>query len=174
MNAPQALPNRGRGGTFIVDRKTQSKIRSACDALIVAGVSISEAAVGIANKFSLTETQSTAELERALERILAESERLKPFNRAISERRILGTIRDATKRHQYNAVANLEARLADVQGTAVPQEHHVQIDARMTQATLSILGSMSQEDVEELVQEQLQRMPVSSVALPTTGTTVKK
>jgi hypothetical protein len=161
----------------VIDQKQREKIRLACDALVIASVPISEAVPVIRDKFNLTDQQANSEIDRSLERLLSESERLRPFNRATAERRILGHIRNASKRNQYTAVANLEARLAEIQGTAAPTEHRVQIDARLTQASLNILGAMNQEEVEELIQEELKRMPIAAVEfpnVPTTGTEIVK
>lgn len=173
-NAPLPLPQRGTGGTFIVDTKARAKVRGACDALVVASVPLTEAVAIIRDKFGLTDKQAENEIQRSLERILSESERMRPFNRATAERRIIGHIREAAKRNQYTAVSNLEARLAEIQGTNAPVEHRVQADIRLTQASLHVLGAMSQEEIEELIHEELRRMPVASVAFPTTGTEVVK
>lgn len=85
------------------------------------------------------------------ERLVRESESLRPTNKAAAERRILGDIQAAKAAKNWAAVRGFESLLADIQGTKDP----IRVDVSVTQrsAVVHLIGNMTDGEFTELVDE---------------------
>jgi len=106
---------------------------------------------------------SEGEIDRLKEKVkasvIAEYDERAPLFKALAVRRIHKHLIGAKGANQWGAVANLEGQLSRIQGTESASETHVTVDARLQQATLHVLGMMNPAEVNELVAEELRRLP---------------
>lgn len=77
------------------------------------------------------------------------------YLRSMTTRRVLDEIREARKDRKWSAVAKLEGVLADVQGTNVKEdEAPINVDSRLSDAILSILGASDTTEVKLLIESE--------------------
>jgi hypothetical protein len=169
LNVPARLA--GIGGTTgirsTISAKEAKARRSAMTDLICNGVSNDELIELMQNNFpsmTIDEIDKTKEKVRAA--LLAEHDENAPLFKPAAIRRIHKHIVQASSAKQWGAVANLESQLSKIQGTESVSETHITVDARLQQATLQVLGTMSAAEVQELVAEELKRLPKLTVQVP--------
>lgn len=161
-NSPARMGGPGglTGARSTVTAKEASARRSAMLDLISNGVSDDELIDIMQNNFpgiSSGEIDKLKEKVKAL--VIAEYDDRAPLFKPLAVRRIHKHILKAEKANQWGAVANLEGQLSKIQGTESVSEMHVTVDARLQQATLHVLGMMNPAEVNELVAEELKRLP---------------
>ncbi len=77
------------------------------------------------------------------------------YKKSAQERRLLAHISKAATAKKFTAVANLEATYAKVAGTDIHEdEKPVDVDSRLTEALLGVLGVLDTKDVRILISEQ--------------------
>jgi len=140
------------------------------------GVSDEELVDLMQNNFpGITEGEVDRLKEKVKALILAEYEDRSPLFKATAVRRIHRHIVGAKAANQWGAVANLEGQLSKIQGTESVSEMHVTVDARLQQATLHVLGMMNPAEVNELVAEELKRLPkVTSASFHESNTQIER
>ena len=157
---PLPMPSAGLSGARpAVAPPEAAKRRSTMATLLVNGLSDEEIARAMASEYGMGEDECEVLRVQVAERMMAESDARKPFKKSMAEKRIHRHIASASKRGAWGAVANLEAQLARIQGTEEPLEQRITTDVRLQTATLQVLGSLSNEQVEALVSEELRRLP---------------
>lgn len=163
LNAPMRMSGGPgmAGPRKTVSAKEAKERRSFMADLMSAGLSHDEVVGFMQDQFpSMTEDEILRLKEKVRAMLLSEYEENTPLFKAMATRRIHKHIHSASKARQWGAVANLESQLSKIQGTESPTEQHITIDARLQQATLQVLGTLSPAEVQELVAEELKRMPV--------------
>jgi len=134
-----------------------AKRRGSMEALLINGVSDEDITRVMNAEHGMTD-QETEDLRVAVaEAMLHESATRGPYKKAMAEKRLHQHIAKAAKRNAWGAVAVLEGQLARVQGTEVPTETKVTVDARLQTATLHVLAALPQEQVDALIAEELAR-----------------
>lgn len=88
----------------------------------------------------------------------------KRFAKPKAIRRILLEIDEARKDGSFSAVAQLEKVLMSMQGTAEPLEINQQVDNRVTDALLTIMGEMDKARLRLLVDQERARFMDGDVA----------
>jgi hypothetical protein len=171
QNSPARLAGIGglSGPRTTVTAKEAKARRAAMTDLICNGVSNDELIELMQNNFPGI---TTGEIDRIKEKVraslLTEHDENAPLFKPAAIRRIHKHIVQASSAKQWGAVANLEAQLSKIQGTESVSETHITVDARLQQATLQVLGTMSAAEVQELVSEELKRLPKITVQAPST------
>lgn len=158
--APIALAGAGLSGPReSISPKEAAKRRGFMSKLLVNGASDDEVRSVMKKEFGLDEHEADLLADQVAERMLQESAKKKPYKKAMAEKRLHGHIARAAARNAWGAVGVLEGQLARIQGTEEPIETNIKVDARLQQATLTVLGQMSPEQVQELVAEEVKRLP---------------
>lgn len=157
-----------RGPSRTVTAKEATERRTTMMDLMSNGLSEDELITAMDTKFSMTRDETIRLRERVKAVLQSEFDEAAPLHKALASRRIQKHILRAQKANQWGAVANLESQLSKIQGTESPTESHITVDARLQQATLHVLGGMSPAQVQELVAEELKRMP-TTVSSPQFG-----
>ena len=156
FDEPLSLPGAGLSGARMSVTPTElAKRANSMEQLLMHGVSDETIARTMQSEYSMTESESEQLQVSVAQRILAESAARSPYKKALAEKRLHNHIMKASKRNAFGAVANLEGQLARIQGTEEPVESKVTIHARLQTATLHLLASMPQEQVDELIAEEL-------------------
>lgn len=167
----------GSSRSRVVDHRKALARRLVAEKLAEAGVPEAEAVQAIVGRFAVSEERAREDLFRAMRTIKEESDRRSPYNRALAERRLLGEIREATSRGQFTAVANLEGKLAEIQGTVAPQEQRLTADVNLSSEMLQLIGVMTPEEAGRLIERQyakrLTAPPSTSYASDTVGVEVE-
>lgn len=148
-----------RGPSRTVSAKEASERRTTLMDLMCNGLSEDELVSAMDTKYGMTRDEVLRLREKVRAVLQSEFDETAPLHKAMASRRIQRHILQAQKARQWGAVANLESQLSKIQGTESPTEAHVTVDARLQQATLHVLGGMSPAQVQELVAEELRRMP---------------
>lgn len=154
-----------RGPARTVTAREAKQRRVALLDLMSSGLSDDEIIDAMQTNFAMTEDEVIRLREKVRAQMLVEFDENAPLHKAMASRRIQRHINEARKARQWGAVANLESQLSKVQGTESPTEQHITVDARLQQATLQVLGGMTQAQVQELIAEELKRMP-DTVTIP--------
>lgn len=163
LNEPMPLPGAGLSGPRFGPGSVElAKRRASMEALLVNGVSDENIVRAMSAEHGMTEDEVVVLQKAVAERMLSECEVRKPFKKAMAERRIHSHIAKAANRNAWGAVANLESQLARIQGTEEAQETKLTVNARLQTATLHVLTSMPQEQVDELIAEELARNALPS------------
>jgi len=77
------------------------------------------------------------------------------YEKGAAKRRLNGHIREAVKDRKWTAVANLEKTLSDIQGTSINEEEKpADVDARLSEAVLAVLGAADTKDVRIMIERQ--------------------
>ena len=162
-DAPMTLSGAGLSGVRLdVSPAEAAKRRTTMATLLANGLSDEEIVEMMKKAHTTMIDDEVTELqEKVAERMLAESEKRKPYKKALAEKRLQRHIVSAASRNAWGAVANLEGQLARIQGTEEPQESKLTVDARLQSAAVHVLGAMSNEQLNELVAEELKRLPKS-------------
>lgn len=159
----------GLTGSRTVTAKEAKARRMAMTDLICNGVSNDELIELMQNNFpGITDDEIEKMKEKVRAALLAEHDENAALFKPAAIRRIHKHIVKASNANQWGAVANLESQLSKIQGTESVSETHITVDARLQQATLQVLGTMSPAEVQELVAEELKRLPKLTVQVPAT------
>jgi hypothetical protein len=85
----------------------------------------------------------------------ADEERVsRPSYKAQAMRRLYNHIQKARDTDNWAAVAQLERLLSDIQGTKEPVEVNMNVDARVTEAALHVVATLTPERREEIIERQ--------------------
>lgn len=169
QDGPARLPGIGglSGTRTTVTAKEATARRTAAMDLLCNGVSNDEFIDLMQINFpSMTIADIDAIKEKAKAALISEHEEKAPLFKAAAVRRISKHIVHASSAKQWGAVANLESQLSKIQGTESPTETNINVDARLQAATLHVLGSLSPAEVQELVAEELRRLPKLTAQVP--------
>lgn len=158
-NQPAALNGGGLSGprpsiapAVVIERRNTMKN------LIASGLDDDEIELVMNSQFGMLAEDIRTLRERMIVEIQKDSERRKPYNKALAETRIHRHIRAAAKRQAWGAVAQLENQLSRIQGTEEPTQHTVSIHGRLSQATIDTLGGLPPEMIQEMVEEESRRL----------------
>lgn len=155
----------GMGGRRrTVTAKEAKERRTAMADLMSNGLTTDEIVEAMGAKYGMTEDEVLRLREKVRASMATEYDENAPLHKQMASRRIHRHIVSAAKARQWGAVAQLESQLSKIQGTESPTEQHITVDARLQQATLHVLGNMSPSQIQELVAEELRRLP--STATP--------
>ena len=94
-------------------------------------------------------------IEMARQQWVEESKRTREYNKKQAVQRLYRDRRNAARERRWNAVLGFETLLARMQGTLEPERVNVSFTRAETIAT--IMSSMSEQEIEQLAHEQLQR-----------------
>ncbi len=157
-NVPAKLPGHP-GPNTSVSVAEQRERRSIMSGMLSQGVDKEDIQLAFAQKFGMTDVairNLTKEVRGMWEDDDAESLR---YAKSGARRRILRSIREANKDRKYTAVANLEKTLADIEGTnVVPEEKPLEVDSRLNDAVLAMLGASDSRSLRILVESERARM----------------
>jgi len=157
----------GLSGSRTLTAKEAKARRMAMTDLICNGVSNDELIELMQTNFpGITVNEIDKMKEKVRAALLAEHDDNAVLFKPAAIRRIHKHIVKASNANQWGAVANLESQLSKIQGTESVSETHITVDARLQQATLQVLGTMSAAQVQELVAEELKRLPKLTVQVP--------
>jgi hypothetical protein len=151
---------RGPGHTVTAREAKQRRVTLAnlmCD-----GLNDDELVETMQGAFQMTEDEVLRLRDKVRAQLSAEFDENSVIHKAMASRRIHRHIQEARKARQWGAVANLESQLSKIQGTESPTEQHITVDAKLQQATLTMLGGMTPAQVQELIAEELKRLPPTS------------
>ena len=162
LNEPARMSGVGglSGPRYTVTAKEAKARRTAMLDLMSNGLTDDEIVEVMQTNFKAMTDDEILRLKTTMRaQMLADFEEQSPLFKATACRRLQRHIVQASSAKQYGAVANLEGQLSKIQGTESVSEAHITIDARLQQATLQVLGSMTPAQVQELVAEELKRLP---------------
>lgn len=123
--------------------------------LLINGVSTAEIQSVMQAEYGMSDDETREMVRRVGELIVSESRERAPLKKALAEQRLHRHIIQASKRNQWGAVSALEHTLARVQGTEEPVVEKIQIDHRIVAASIQMLGTMSEDEVQALIAEDL-------------------
>lgn len=155
-----------RGPSRTVTAREARDRRKTIKELMCNGLSEDELCDAMDAKFGMSQDEVTRLRDKMRATIQSEFEENAPLHKAMASHRIQRHIVSAQSARQWGAVANLEAQLSKIQGTESPTESHVTVDAKLQAATLQVLAAMNPAQVNELVAEELRRMPTTTINPP--------
>ncbi len=164
-NRPMALAGQATGSLDSAPVTTEAarERREAMSQALARGVSPDR----IIQTFSKKYGMGTAGVRTLMKEVRAmwdeEDAETMRYAKAAARRRILPVIAKATAEKRYAAVANLEKVLADVEGTALPEEEINQgVDARLTDAVIAVLGSEDEKTVRLMIEKERMYVEIST------------
>ena len=153
-NVPQRLPGHQGSVPRLSPIETRER-RALMTAALANGIARDAIIFQFTNKYSMSERavgDLMAEVRAMWDDEDAESAR---YARGAARRRIGGHLREASKDRKWTAVANLEKVLAEIEGTNVTDEEKpVDVDARLSEAILAVLGATDTKDVRIMIERQ--------------------
>ena len=153
-NVPAVLPGH-QGPQAIVPVGEQRARRNAMSTALQQAAGTDIILATFAKQFGMTESATRtliAEVRAMWDDDDAEGAR---YKKSAQERRLMQHIGKAAKAGKYTAVANLEKTYADVTGTNIHEDDKpVDVDSRLTDALLSVLGVLDTKEVRILISQQ--------------------
>lgn len=153
-NVPARLPGH-QGPQAIVPVAEQRERRMFMSGMLSRGVSRDEIIKAFEAQFGMTESgigNLMSEVRGLWE--ADDADELK-YAKSAARRRIHRHIREAAKDRKFTAVANLEKVLSDVEGTTIVEEEKtLDVDGRVSDAILAVLGSETARDVRIMIEKE--------------------
>lgn len=157
-NTPAALPNHP-GSIEPVSEIEQRQRREAMTAMLAQGVSRDAITITFGTKFGMTERGVRALIEEVRAMWDDEDADAARYYKSGQLRRMHRHIQEAAKDRKWTAVANLEKVFADVAGTNTKEEEQpIDVDSRLNDALLSVLGAKDTQQVRILVERERMRI----------------
>lgn len=156
-NEPEDIAGKSPGAQ--VSQSEAQVRRAAIDLLLIDGHPDADIIETMTGEFGMTRQHAHESLKAAKVRLQKHCDDRKPLNRAAAERRLHQHIAAARKKNQFTAVAQLEKQLSAIQGTEQPPKIEVNVNARLTQAVLHVLGGMEPAQIQTIVADEAARLP---------------
>lgn len=154
-----------------------SQRRAAMTQALAQGVSVEAIQTMFVNQFGMRREQ-VRDLQREVRAMWDDDDaEFARYAKGAARRRIYGHIRKASAAGKFTAVAAFEKVMADIEGTNVVQEEKpTDVDARLTTAVLSVLGSLDTRAIRVIIEKERMVVELSARTgtpdLPKLGETV--
>lgn len=148
-----------------VSREQKRERLEAIEQLMIRGIGMTSIEKTCRTQFGMSKALVTKYAAEIRDRWADEERASRPSNKATAQRRIYRHIEKARSAENWAAVAALERLLSDIQGTKEATEVHVNVDARVTEATLNVVANLTPEERARIVAEQRRLRELAAAAV---------
>lgn len=142
---------------------------------LVGGVSLSGIEKAAKKRWGIKGSRVRRIVDKVRGRWIEETRAERPHWKAQAIRRVYGHIAAAREASQWNAVAQFERLLAEMQGTKEPLEIALNVDRAVSEAALHAVAQLSPERIRQIADEQRQlRLLAARAVIETPGTLVNE
>lgn len=138
------------------------KRREACSQLLATGVSDDQIEAIMGHNFDMTPEQTKKCINDVYQRWADEDGHRGKYQKQAARRRIYSSLKGAREDRKWQAVAQLERVLSEIEGTIEPVEINISSHVRVTGAVLNVLGGMDEDRIRALITQERKLIELSN------------
>ncbi len=149
-------------GSPFLTSQSNADIDSLVEALLIKGKSKTNIVAECKAKFGIGNNAVTTSMRRIAERWAKEEEERRPLWKMAQVSRLNDHIAEAKEKGKWDAVGRFENLLSEITGTKEPIK--VQVSHQITVAMMSVIGSLSEQEIVNIIEEQRQLEKAAALA----------